>query len=444
MRVRERWAAVGLAGAVLAGAPGAGFGAAAPEFEPLLEVRLRHEIMDGVYYFAPEPDRNWVRVRTRAGLRVTAAAADGGRHGGEVVLNNEHRHVVTPGGGEFDWDEVILETACWRWRAADDLLLTVGRQDIVWPGGFLMMDGNPLDGSRTMYHNAVRLQTGLQTGLATRAGRTGLDLAFIHNPKRDPLVLIDDLERDLCDADETALAMRLVREGWAWSVITKVERDPDGRLPELTTTTFAARRDAKSAPGGAWHLELALQHQEGRVADAAQPAIDPGPAGWALAGEGAVSRPLGSGWRAQGGAFFYSGLGEDLRPFRTPWGRWPKWSDLTIYSLMGENTPGRVHGAAWENIAAPHVTVSRPLGGGSLVRQLTASVNATWLLAPAPSWQTRGLLTRAQLTADLGPRLQGHLLWEMLAPGGFHDGRNGLRPWTATGHFVRWQLVWSL
>ena len=52
----------------------------------------------------------------------------------------------------------------------------------------------------------------------------------------------------------------------------------------------------------------------------------------------------------------------DLRTFRTPWGRWPKWSELYIYTLIGESTPGRVNVAAWENIAGPQATVTRPLG----------------------------------------------------------------------------------
>ena len=42
-----------------------------------------------------------------------------------------------------------------------------------------------------------------------------------------------------------------------------------------------------------------------------------------------------------------------------PWGRWPKWSELYVYTLIGESTPGRVHVAAWENIAAGRVEWAR-------------------------------------------------------------------------------------
>lgn len=406
---------------------------------PVAEVRARQEVFLRSWHFGDhEKDRNWIRLRSRAGVLMEK---DG--HVVGVVLNNEHRHHLTPGDMTFDWDEVIIEHAYWRWQMRPDQRLTIGRQDIVWPGGFLMLDGNPLVGSRSMYHNALRLQTGLLAGGSPTVGFEGLDLALIHNPKRDPLVLIDDMARPICDADESALALRIVRAGWVWSLIHKVERDPDDKLPDLATSTIGARRAGALGEAGAWHVELAAQHQEGSIAPPATGG-DPGPAGWALAAEGAARWPAGQHGQLQGGLFYYSGLGSRLRPFRTPWGRWPKWSDLYVYTLAAESTPGRLHAGAWENIAAPYFTVARHLGDGPVARRLHGSVNATWLLAPEPGWQTRGLLTRTELKADLGPRLQGHLLWEMLVPGSFHDGRYGLPPMTATVHFLRWQLTLAL
>lgn len=444
--------------AVLAAATPIAAPAAEPasvEIAPIAEIRARQEVFLGSWHFEDETDRNWIRLRSRAGLRLTSA-----EHTAELVLNNEHRHYLTPSGMALDWDELIIENAFWRRRSGDERLLTIGRQNIVWPGGFLMMDGNPMDGSRSMYHNAVRVQTGSQaaSGAGPGAGaggfalRDGLDLALIYNPKRDPLVVIDDMQRPLCDADETALALRMVRGGWAWSLIYKTERDPDDELADLATSTMAARREGFLGGNGPdaqgsdlrWHAELAVQHQDGPVAAATRKGADLGPSGWAVAADGAVAWQTQGPWHAAAGAFFYSGSTGGLRPFRTPWGRWPKWSDMYIYSLMGENTDGRVHAAAWENIAAPHLTVSRPLGRGPVARYLTASVNVTYLVAQAPRWEARGLLTRSTLAIDLGPSLQGHLLWEMLVPGAFHDGRHDLPPLTRTVHFLRWQMVWSL
>ena len=59
--------------------------------DPLFDVRVRQELLDGVYHFAPDPDRNWIRVRTRGGMRFTR-----GGHRLEFRLVNEHRHHLDP------------------------------------------------------------------------------------------------------------------------------------------------------------------------------------------------------------------------------------------------------------------------------------------------------------------------------------------------------------
>jgi hypothetical protein len=179
--------------------------------------------------------------------------------------------------------------------------------------------------------------------------------------------------------------------------------------------------------------ELAVQYQMEKSSGSAHPE------GFALALQFHYAAALGSDWRGEAGFFHYSGSRGDLRAFRTPWGRWPKWSELYIYTLIGESPPGRVNVAAWENIAAPWGTVSRPVADWARLR-----ISACYLLAPQTGWAARGALTQAELKCDLLPGLDGHLLWEMLVPGGFHDGRAGLAPLTGTVHFLRWQFTYAL
>jgi hypothetical protein len=387
---------------------------------PLFDLRVRQEILDGVFHFAPEPDRNWIRFRTRGG-----AVASTGHHEFKILLTNEHRRVVRPDDIAFDWDELILDETYWAWSISPNSKLTVGRHNIIWDQGFLMLEGHPLDGSRSIYQNAVRLQTPLAGG--------DLDLAVIHNPKRDPFVLAGDMDRPLTDADETAVAIRLSRGAAKWSLIWKDEVDPVHTLPHLQVLTLGGRTDRKLGDAGELMAELAVQYQKECSSLSDQPD------GFALALQAHLADDLGSAWRGKAGFFYYSGASGDLRAFRTPWGRWPKWSELYIYTLIGESTPGRVTVAAWENIAAPHMTVTRPFGDSFRFR-----FSAYYLLAPQTDWAPRGALTETELTFDLLPGLKGHLLWEMLDPGSFHDGRGGLPPLTSTVHFLRWQLAYAL
>jgi len=396
----------------------AGSALAGPELTPLLDLRVRQEILDGVYHFSADPHRNWLRVRSRAGLRYVAEESRF-----EVRLVNEHRRHIAPD-QDFDWDELILDRALWAWTFSDGATLTFGRQDIIWNKGFLMLDARPYDGSRSISHDAVRLQMG------------PFDLAFVRNPKRDQIVLAGDQDRALRDMDETAITARGDHGGMSWVFVWKDESDPDAVLHDLTTLTFGARYDGPFADEGSWLAEAAVQHQRQKSPE------DSGrdDKGTALALQAFVTDPIGWETTVEAGGFYYSGATDgDWRAFRAPWGRWPKWSELYIYTLLGESTPGRPTVAAWENITGPSVQFRRPLGGG-----LSARLGLNWFLAPQPDWESRGLLTQAELTAKLGKGFDGHLLWEMLVPGEFHDGRHGLPSLTETVHFLRWQIAWAL
>ena len=258
--------------------------AAAAELTPQLDVRVRQELLDEVLHFAPESDRNWIRVRTRAGIGYAA-----GDHLFTVRLNNEHRHMLDPD-QELNWDEVIIDRLEWRWSIEERRTLTVGRQDIIWPGGFLMLEGHPLDGSRSIYHNAARVQW------------DGFDVAGILNPKYDDLILIDDQGRPLTDMDELGGYVRWAQGSWALSVIGKFETDPDEALDDLTTITGSARQERTFADSGKWHLDVAGQWQDGRVRSAANDRAACG-TGWAWAGEGAIVQRFSDRWAAEAGGF---------------------------------------------------------------------------------------------------------------------------------------------
>ena len=388
---------------------------AATGVRPLLDLRVRQEVLDGVLHFAPDPDADRIRVRTRAGF-----AARGERLGLEVRLANEHRHVLHPDDVDFDWDELIVDRAAVTVGGAD-WELTAGRQDVVWPGGFLVAERSPLDGSRALFFDAVRLRAGLPG--------EKVDLVFARNLQRDHFVLAGDERRPLSDMDETAGMLRVERGEVSWSLVAKGETDPDGVLADLLTLTTDVHGAGRLADGSRWEAEIAGQHLSSKGDSY----------GIAFAAQAFLRSRFHGGADLEFGGFWYSGADEGILAFRTPWGRWPKWSELYIYTLIGESAPGRTTIAAWENVAAPRLQLYRPLGRG-----VEGRAGLTWLLAPRPSWESRGLLLQAELQADLPGGLAGHLLWEMLDPGAFHDGRHGLPPLTGTVHFLRWQVAWTL
>jgi len=397
---------------------------------PTADLRVRQEVLDGVYHWAgSQSDRNWIRVRTRAGFKL-----DAGEHHGELRLANEHRHYITPD-EELDWDEVLVDRFLWRWSPREDLTVTLGRQDIIWPGGFLVLEGHPLDGSRTIFHDGVRLQTEMHGAK--------VDVAVVHNERRAKLVLLDDAERDLTFGDETGLLARLVRGAWTGSFIVKDLNEAEANewgdtTPDLRTYTLGGRYAGPAAGLGTLEAEVALQYQDGVVPVRVAPDGETPEHGWAVAGQAFLKRPLPGDLTMELGGFYYSGAGDNLRPFQSPWGSWPKWSELYIYTLLGESTGGRPHVAHWENVVAPRLQLRRPLS-----ERLSARAGATWLLAPEPELISRGVLAQAELKAKLPHDLTGHLLLEWFDPGAFHDGRHGLASFDDPVTFMRWQMSWA-
>lgn len=163
-------------------------------FTPQFDLRIRQEVFDGVFHFAPDPDRNQLRFRSRAGLTYQRD-----QHTFKLLLANESRRYISPDGLQNTWDEIIIDQLFWQWQK-ESSKFTLGRQNIIWDDGFLMLEGKPYDGSRSIFQNAARWQQSWES--------SHLDLAFILNQKRDPLVLAGDSDRAMRDADETALAAR--------------------------------------------------------------------------------------------------------------------------------------------------------------------------------------------------------------------------------------------
>ncbi|MCP4292226.1 MAG: hypothetical protein GY780_10395 [bacterium] len=389
------------------------------KFTPTFDLRVRQEILDGVLFFAPDPDRNWVRFRTRLGLK-----AESGNHEFSLRLANEHRHIFEPENSDFDWDELIIDQALWNWHPHDETTVTIGRQDIIWDRGFLVLEGHPLDGSRSIYMNGIRLRTNQEN--------TGWDVFAVRNWKYDPIVLAGDSERVLSDMDEIGVAAKFNYKKHSLAFIWKNENDPDRHLPELNTYTLSSRIKWGKKSTLQPMFEVAIQYLDG-LPLSEDPLIKDH--GLALAMQGQLDKKLAQDLEGDLGFFYYSGDDNGMKSFRTPWGRWPKWSDLYIYTLLGEGDDGRVHVASWENISAARMNLHYQIN-----EDLKARWGLSYLLAPANDWQSRGLLMQSELKFNLHKKIKGHLLWEMLNPGSYQDSLSNTNE---VVHFLRWQLTYA-
>jgi len=349
--------------------------------------------------------------------------------------------------------EIILDNLYFDMPKVPGLPLSarIGRQDIIRGEGFILLEGGPLDGSRSIYFNAIVL--GLD-GATVGLGKTRLELMGIRNPAWDDYIVAngwDDAARlhnqgRMVENDETAVGLYATNESWAEHKIEGYyfykEEEPDFAAdPTLAIHTIGARLAGPLRWKTAFAVEGAYQFGRHHPADA--PDYDHrsfGGFGWLQRDFRLLFfRPA-----VKVGAIYLSGDdGED----RTDQGwvplfsRWPMWSEMYIYSLVAERN--RI--ADWSNLAALTAGASMQIDS-----RVSLSYAFYYLKAPhahdpgkAPEpWRsgffgtgtTRGHHHQVKLSAVMNRAISWHFLIERILPGDFYLPQDD-------AYFLRWELM---
>lgn len=326
-----------------------------------------------------------------------------------------------------------------------------GRQDIIFGTGWLVLDGTPLDGSRTIFFDAIRLTYNWEER------DTKIDLVYISNRSNaaDRLKPINDQRNNLTQQDEDGFILYITNnslentqlEGY---FIYKNDQREDHRsenFPDAlpgTTFPFWSRKAEIFTIGGAiqhkfndnWHLrtEGAFQmgHKDGTFTNS------PVPATW---GDSKQVRA----WGARNELAYHfldekenclhltyeflSGDDPDSErneQFDPLWGEWPQWSDLYVYtysreSMIGETT--NLHRLNFGHSFKPHEKLEMKTD----YHLLWADENtlATRALGDGFGWtengKFRGQLFTWLLKYTLTKQIKGHLLAEYFVPGNYYE-----------------------
>ena len=353
-----------------------------------------------------------------------------------AMLTNEHRRWLKPqdglGGDGFTVDEVIFESLYMEGKTLNytPYGFKVGRQNLFYGEGLICWDGGPLDGSRTAYFNAVLLQGDW--------GRRRLDVHFISDPEKDEyLPVINSQDRNLIEWDETGAGLYYIDESIGGKKLEayyfyKNEDDPDGVFPESNIHTVGARATGRTWDAFDFGLEWASQIGDRGEANR----IAWGGYLWGIYEIPRDVLPLDVGL----GGFALSGdkpETDDYEGWNPVYSRWPKWSELYIYTLVNERGV-----AYWENIGA---------GWFNLAWTTHPRVEIDWKVywmwafeeAPDPDKDVfgdgnfRGTLSVVRLKWNWTEYLSGHFLWEALMPGDYYAEGSDY------SHFLRWELYFK-
>jgi len=401
-------------------------------------------------------DRHFQRYRFRAWTTVTPVK--------DLDINArllwEPRHFCQPSRvaetrdaryiDEWTMNEAIFDNLNVKWSNALGLPLTliVGRQDIILGNGWLVLDGTPLDGSRTIFFDAARATMKLEEA------KTAIDLIYI-----DQHADSDRWIEPFCDKD-----------------FHNIEQDERGVIAYVTNKSLPDtqidgyfiykndRQDLGSQPGDVGTGELA-PWQVGTTGDiyalGARAAGNMGE-NWKYRAEFAqefghkngqslcafgfnsqleywLNDPWKNNFRV--GYEYLSGDDPETEStneqFDPLWGRWPQFSELLAYTVALENRPGEttnLHrlGVGWTT------TPCKKLELCTDYHLLFADEKAAYGSRAYFTGEScfRGQLVTALLKYTFNKHVAGHLLGEFFFPGNFYSNANN-----EVAAFLRYELT---
>lgn len=371
------------------------------------------------------------RFRLWAGYELSEQAQLYGR------LANEFRTYVSPSTGPWKApDEVVIDNLYLDWSAGD-WSLRVGRQDLIYGTGKLILDGTPKDGSRTLYFDAVK---------ATYHGldKTEIDFFAMYTRAKDPLA-INSQNRDIVgfagnNAYKGAEAgggvylksSRFEALPFELYTLVKTREQHDAPAVPITNTrtvpgfrimpVFSETLDA--------NLEVAGQFGTRISAYMVDSALN-----WHPPALEEIRGTLSAGWYHLSGNREGTGRDEGWNPL---WARWPQYSEMYVYAYDTDGA-GR-----WSNISMPHAGVRvHPLD------KLRTDLMLGWMMAPEKTGpgggRNRGMLatlwnrfTLRENWLAQNDRLFGHVLLEVLEPGNYYRAEQ-----RHTAFFARLELSYS-
>lgn len=345
---------------------------------------------------------------------------------------------------EYVFDNLYVE--------AKDLLdkqldVRVGRQDMIYGTGKVILEGTPKDGSRTIYFNAAKaVWKGIEN--------TTIDLVGIYNESIDDLA-INSADRDLTgktgnndDITESGAfiylknksvkalpfeAYAIYKNESSWTSVTRKPSETTSvDVAELDIGTFGVRLMPDFGAGLSGNIEVAYQTGSQGDIDTSGLMVD------ALA---AYQIP---GFEKQKptvdvGVYYLSGDDpgtKDNEGWNPLWARYPQYSELYVYAFDAE-AAGR-----WQNVMMPKADFSI-----SPCKSFKASAMVGYLMANEDdgpgTGKDRGMLYVAKGEFNLGggylakrDKLTGHLWLEMLDPGDYYIVKD-------TAYFARWEVSYS-
>ncbi len=351
--------------AQVAAAPAAAAAAETPAasdwfFDGGIDFRLRYESLDNVPQGPMVGDFSYIRFRTRPWLK-------GGTDRASLYVRGAHRmHGYF--GGDYGYqypDEFIVDNL---YLDVNDLFggrvdLRIGRQDLMYGAGRVILEGTSGDGARTMYFDAAK-------AVITLRDDTTLDVFAIYNDHENNLA-VGNVDRDLTRYTGAFNEMKEMGAGlylknkthkdlpfeayYIWKRESRYLANGVLPTPKRDVHTLGTRLLPKISEKLSAEFEVAGQMGE---VDNGQDILGL----MAYAGLTYQTDPIGKARPYLTGSVYYlsgddSNNGDDHR-WNPLWARYPQFNELTLYTYLPWSNNGQIDGLwRWSNVIYPAVEV---------------------------------------------------------------------------------------
>jgi len=280
------------------------------------QVRVRGYHIENMWNFNENADwDHWDMFRIKGSLKATVKASDDVT--AVIQLANQTYGDGIPGGGGDNIDnKVFLDNAYINVRNMMGIMdLTLGRQNLIYGTGFVILDGNSQFASTSIYFDGLKLRFNPK-------GKTYLDLIHVKDNEGTRDTATDD---DIFMTGAYLTTMQLPMKGELYA-LNRMDETLDKDI-----WTFGARLSDKMDSGLDYSLEAAMQTGEASAAqdqDALGYKVN---AGYAFK-DGAMSPRLYCGYAYMSGDD--GNTAGDNEGWDVMYGGWPQFGDLLAWKYV--------------------------------------------------------------------------------------------------------------
>jgi len=372
--------------------------------------RLRIETWDNASNMDDETGDPTTYTRQRSQLGMKWAPISGAEFG--VKLGHEFRYYISPKSTSFSRHEVLFDNCYLKWSAptSTPVSVTAGRFNIWFGDGFIIADQSPLDGSRTGYFNAVKIDAQFDPTMELSGFYCQMDpqdlMLPVFNNQHQPMAVQPEMGGGLYFQKEFgANALHLY--------LLNLNQDKYRLRIENSINAVGFRYEWKDAGGLYVTTENAAQWSSNDVEE------NNDFAGFTKFGK-EYPEPIWMLSRGELGFIYYT---KDWNPV---WGRFPRWSESYIYTLDKER--GVSYWSNFSSLFAQATLVPAPGSKIALTYHHLGAFEASTPPSTPPGWgdgTTRGELFICRYDYKITPRLNGCFIAERFLPGDYYaDGSN--------------------